>query len=148
MERKLISDCSLFLEKYNVNVFKLSEWQQIIGSEIFSEQAYMELVNYFALDAMQQGDSFASAKADLKIVYYLENELYKMLSSEKNRGKAEILTSALISAVATNVANQYQVDVFIVTGLTDLIALGILKIGINAWCRYFEEKYKKDLHGE
>ena len=144
MEKQLISDCSLFLEKYNVNVFKLSEWHQMIDDEIFSGQAYMEIVDYFATDVLQQGDSFASSKPDLKITYFLENELYQMLSSEKNKGKAEILVSSIISTVATNVANLYHVDVFIATGLTNLIALGIFKMGINAWCRYFEEKYKKE----
>ena len=144
MEKKLISDCSLFLEKYNVNVFKLSEWHQMINNKIFSEQAYMEIVDYFAADVLQQGDSFASSKSDLKITYFLQNELYQMLSSERNKGKAEILASSIISAAAANIANLYHVDVFIATGLTNLIALGIFKMGINAWCRYFEEKYKKE----
>lgn len=147
MEKKLILDCSLFLEKYNVNAFKLSEWYQMIGNEIFPRQAYMEIVDYFAVDVLQQGDSFASSKSDLKITYYLENELYQMLSSEKNRGKAEILTSSLISAVATSVANLYHIDIFIATGLTNLIVLGMFKMGINAWCQYFEEKYKKESEG-
>lgn len=144
MEKELISECSLFLEEYNVNVFKHNEWRQMLEDEIFSEQAYMEIVDYFAIDVLQQGNSFASSKSDLKITYFLEKELYQLLSSEKNRGKAEILTSSLISAAATSVANMYNIDIFIVTGLTNLITLGILKIGINAWCQYFEEKNKKE----
>ena len=144
MEKELISECLLFLERYNVNVFKLNEWHQMIGDETFSEQAYMEIVNYFAVDVLQYGNSFASSQSDLRITYFLENELYQLLSSEKNRGKAEVLTSSLISAVATSIANMYNIDVFIVTGLTNLITLGILKMGINAWCCYFEEKYKKE----
>ena len=143
MEKKLIADCTFFLEKYRVNVFKLNEWNQMIEEDTFSGKIYMEMVDYFAADVLQQGISFESSKSDLKITYFLENELYQMLSSEKNRGKAEVLTSSLISAVASSVANMYNFDVFIATGLTNLIALGIIKMGINAWWRYFEEKYKK-----
>lgn len=144
MEKELISECSLFLEKCNVNKFKLNEWHQMVEDELFSEQKYMEIVDYFTVDVLQQGNSFASSKSELKITYFLENELYQLLSSEKNRGKAEVLTSSLLSAVATSVASTYNIDIFIVTGLTNLIALGIIKMSINAWCRYFEEKYKKE----
>ena len=144
MEKELITECSLFLEKYNVNAFKLNEWQQVIENETFSENIYMDIVDYFAYDVLQQGNSFASSKNDLKLTYFLENELYHLLSSEKNRGKAEILTSSLISTVATSIANMYNMDVFIVTGITNLIVLGIVKIGVYAWCRYFEEKYEKE----
>lgn len=144
MEKELISECSLFLERYNVNVFKLNEWHQVIEDETFSGYLYMEIVDYFAIDVLRQDNSFASSNSDLKITYFLENELYHLLSSEKNRGKAEILTSSLISTVATSIANMYNMDVFIVTGITNLIVLGIVKMGINAWCRYFEEKYKKE----
>ena len=144
MEKELISECSLFLEKYSVNVFKLNEWHQMIEDEIFSEYLYIEIVDYFAIDVLRQDNSFASSNSDLKITYFLENELYHLLSSEKNRGKAEILTSSLISTVATNIANMYNMDIFIVTGITNLIVLGIVKMGINAWCRYFEEKYRTE----
>lgn len=144
MEKELITECSLFLEKYNVNVFKLNEWHQVIENETFSENRYMDIVDYFAIDVLRQGNSFASSKNDLKLTYFLENELYHLLSSEKNRGKAEILTSSLISTVAASIANMYNMDVFIVTGITNLIVLGIVKMGVNAWCRYFEEKYEKE----
>lgn len=144
MEKELITECTLFLEKYDVNVFKLNEWHQTIEETTFSEQMYMEIVDYFAVDVLQQGNSFASSKIDLKITYFLEKELYQLLSSEKNRGKAEVLTSSLISAAATSVANMYNIDVFIATGLTNLIALGMIKMGINAWCQYYEEKNKKE----
>lgn len=144
MEKELISKCSLFLKRYNVNVFKLNEWYQTIENETFSGYLYMEIVDYFAIDVLRQDNSFASSNSNLKITYFLENELYRLLSSEKNRGKAEILTSSLTSTVATSIANTYNMDVFIVTGITNLIVLGIVKMGINAWCRYFEEKYKKE----
>lgn len=144
MEKELISECSLFLEKCDVNVFKLNDWYQTIEDETFSEQIYMEIVDYFTVDVLQQGSSFASSKSDLKITYFLEKELYQLLSSEKNRGKAEVLTSSLISVAATSIANMYNIDVFIATGLTNLIALGMIKMGINAWCQYYEEKYKKE----
>lgn len=144
MEKELIKECSLFLEKYNVNAFKLNEWHQVIENETFSENIYMDIVDYFAYDVLRQGNSFASSKNDLKLTYFLENELYHLLSSEKNRGKAEILTSSLISTVATSIANMYNMDVFIVTGITNLIVLSIVKIGVNAWCRYFEEKYERE----
>ncbi len=144
MEKELMAECAIFLEKYNVNVFKLNEWRQVVRNETFSEDAYMEIVDYFAIDVLRQGNSFASSKSDIKITYFLGNELYQFLSSEKNRGKAEILTSSLISTIATDMANMYNMDVFIVTGITNLIVLGIVKMGINAWCRYFEEKYEKE----
>ncbi len=144
MEKELISECSLFLERYSVNVFKLNEWYQVIEDETFSEYLYMDIVDYFAIDVLRQDNSLASSNSDIRITYFLENELYHLLSSEKNRGKAEILTTSLISTVATSIANMYNMDVFIVTGITNLIVLGIVKVGINAWCRYFEEKYKKE----
>jgi len=144
MEKELITECTLFLEKYNVNVFKLNEWHKVIENETFSEYIYMDIVDYFANDVLRQGNSFASSKSDLKLTYFLENELYHLLSSGKNRGKAEILTSSLISTVATSIANMYNMDVFIVTGITNLIVLSIVKMGVNAWCRYFEEKYEKE----
>lgn len=40
MEKELIIECSLFLEKYNVNMFKLNEWHQVIENETFSENIY------------------------------------------------------------------------------------------------------------
>lgn len=87
MEKELITECSLFLEKYDVNVFKLNEWHQVIENETFSENIYMDIVNYFANDVLQQGNSFASSKNDLVFMYFLENELYRLLSSEKTEEK-------------------------------------------------------------
>lgn len=87
MEKELITECSLFLEKYNVNVFKLNECHQVIENETISENIYMDIVNYFANDVLQQGNSFASSKNDLEFTYFLENELYRLLSSEKTEEK-------------------------------------------------------------
>ena len=47
----------------------------------------MDIVNYFANDVLQQGNSFASSKNDLKLTYFLEDELYRLLSSEKTEEK-------------------------------------------------------------
>ena len=144
MEKELILECSSFFQKCSVNSFKLYEWHQIIEGESFSLKLYNELVDYFAADVLQTGNSLASSNNDLRLIFFLEKELYNVLSSGKNRGKAELLTSSLISAAATSVANMLNVDVFITTGLANLIVLGVIKMGINAWCRYFEEKYKEE----
>lgn len=140
MEKELIAECSDFLEKCNVNVFKLQEWKKLVNGDDFSEVEYDKLIEYFIVDTMQPDNSLASTKDNLNLKSCVEEEIYKVLSSEKNRGKAQILTTALISAISANIANALNINEFITTGIANLILLGIIKVGVDAWCHYYEKK--------
>lgn len=140
MDDKLIVDSADFLKSINVNIFKLQEWNDILNAEEFSIGKYSELVNYFVLDSTKNQNGWASQSGNVSVVAHLEKELYEYLSSEKERAKAELLTTSAIGGISSYVAEKLGLDVFIVTGFANLIILGIIKIGINGWCKYYKDK--------
>lgn len=142
MDKDLVSQCTTFLIENNVNSFKLIEWQQLIEKTDFSIDMYEELIVYFATDEVQPTIIFASSNSDVKFISFLEEGIYHFLSSQKNRGTGEILITSIISSIIPSVASICSIDVSVLTGFANLIILGILKIGIDAWCKYYENKNK------
>ena len=51
-----------------------------------------------------------------------------------------LLMSSAISGLSATIASSWNMDPFIVSGFMNLIILSIMKIGIDAWCKYYEAK--------
>ncbi len=132
-------DGNTFLTERNFNSFKINEWREILLSENFSIMEYEKLLQYFAVSAFKFQNGFSAASSP-KFLASLEEAIYDVLSDDTNRGKANILMSSAISGLSATIASSWNMDPFIVSGFMNLIILSIMKIGIDAWCKYYEAK--------
>lgn len=130
-----------FLSKGKYNIFKVYEWEMVLESSQFDIVKYDELISYFGTSTFQEENGFSAAEPS-GFLQCLEKEIYNVLSNKETTGKVDILLSSSISSLSTVVANHFQLDVFIVSGFLNLIILSILKVGVGAWCDYYEEKNK------
>lgn len=128
-----------FLTERNLNSFKIDEWQEILLSENFSIMEYEKLLQYFAIGAFKSQDGFSSAVPP-NFLASLEASIYSVLSDEANRGKANILMSSAISGLSGTIASTWGIEPFIISGFLNLIILSVIKIGIDAWCKYYKAK--------
>lgn len=128
-----------FLAERNLNSFKIDEWREVLLSENFNIVEYEKLLQYFAIGTFKSQDGFSSASLP-SFLASLEASIYSVLSDEANKGKANILMSSAISGFSGTIASTWGVDPFIVSGFLNLIILSIIKIGIDAWCKYYEAK--------
>lgn len=145
-----LADGKAFLINGKYNIFKVNEWEMALESQNFDIVEYDELILYFSVSTFQAKNGFSAAEQPC-FLQYLEKEIYNVLSNKENKGKADILLSSTISSLGAAVANQFQLNVFIISGFLNLIILSILKVGIGAWCCYYEEKNKnleKNTNGE
>ncbi len=132
-----------FVTENQLNAFKILEWRKILDANAFDICSYDKLILYFSVNIFQEKLGFSSVDSP-RFLKYLEKELYNTLSDKENRGKIDILLSATISGLSTVVAARFNLNPFIVGGFLDLILLSVYKIGVDAWCKYYEEKNKPD----
>lgn len=130
-----------FITENQLNAFKVLEWRKMLDEDAFDICSYDKLILYFSVNIFQTKLGLSSVDSP-KFLKCLEKELYNTLSDKENRGKIDVLLSATISGLSTMVASQFNLDPFIVGGFLDLILLSIYKIGVDAWCKYYEEKNK------
>jgi len=136
---ELYSNAECFLSKGNLNLFKVHEWRTLLGESDFQIEKYDELILYFSVSAFQANTSFSSVDPP-KFFDCLQKEIYSALTDDANRGKANILLTSAIAGLSAMVATQFQINPFIVGGILDLISISIAKVGVDAWCRYYEGK--------
>ena len=136
---KIYAEANRFLIKNKVNIFKVIEWEKLLESEDFNINEYDKILLYFNVSIFKDTTGFASVTPPnvLKIV---EEQVYLFLKDERFQGKTELLVTGLVSEICVEISNHIDVNVFIVGGILDLLLLGIMKIGINTWCKYYEEK--------
>ena len=132
-----------FVTENQLNAFRILEWRKILDANAFDICSYDKLILYFSVNIFQEKLGFSSVDSP-RFLKYLEKELYNTLSDKENRGKIDILLSATISGLSTVVAARFNLNPFIVGGFLDLILLSVYKIGVDAWCKYYEEKNKPD----
>ena len=132
-----------FVTQNQLNAFKILEWRKALESDTFDISNYNKLIQYFSVNIFQTKLGLSSVDSP-KFLKFLEKEVYNTLSSDENKGKVGILLSAAISGLSTVVASEFNMDPFIVGGFLDLILLSAYKIGVDAWCRYYEEKNKPE----
>jgi len=137
----LINQGYEFLTEGGFNAFKVEEWKEVVEADSFDIFEYEKLLQFFSVNAFKSTTGFSAVEAP-RFITSLEKELYKVLSEPQNQGKANILMSAAIGSLATVVATSLGLNVVITTGFLDLIILSVMKIGIGAWCGYYEEKIK------
>ena len=135
-------DGNAFLTERNLNSFKINEWREALLSEYFSIMEYEKLLHYFAVSVFKSQNGFSSASSP-KFLASLEAAIYDVLSDEANRGKANILMSSAISGLSGTIASTWNMEPFIVSGFLNLIILSIMKIGVDAWCKYYKSKTNK-----
>ena len=143
MEQKhlLLEQGNSFLTEGGFNAFKVEEWREVVESDSFNIVEYEQLLQYFSVSAFKTQTGFSSI-APPRFLASLEKEIYKVLSDDKNKGKANLLTSAVISGLSATVASALNIDPFIVGGFSNLIILSVMRVGIGAWCGHYEEKMK------
>lgn len=136
---RLYNEANNFLSKSKVNVFKVIEWKNLLESEDFNINEYEKMLLYFNVSIYKDETGFASVTPPnvLKIV---EEQVYLFLKDERFQGKGELLIAGLISEICVEISNHIDINAFIVGGILDLLFLGIMKIGIKDWCKYYEEK--------
>lgn len=132
-----------FVTQNQLNAFKILEWRKMLEGDTFDISNYNKLIQYVSVNIFQSKLGLSSVDSP-KFLKFLEKEVYNTLSSDEYKGKMGILLSSAISGLSTVVASEFNLDPFIVGGFLDLILLSICKIGVDAWCRYYEEKSESE----
>ncbi len=140
---RIYNQANEFLTQNNVNVFKIMEWKNLLGNSNFDITEYEKLLLYFNVSVFREGTTFASVNPP-NILKIVEEQVYLFLKEKENHGKAELLITGLISEICVEISKHIDINAFIVAGILDLLLLGIMKIGINTWCKYYEEKIRND----
>lgn len=135
----LYNEAERFLTGEKLNSFRIYEWRTLLSEADFEIEKYNELVLYFSVSAFQTNTGFSSVEPP-KFVECLQKEVYNALVSDTNRGKANVLLSSAIGGIGALVATQFQMNPFVVGGFLNLILISVVKIGVDAWCRFYEEK--------
>lgn len=130
-----------FLAEEKLNAFKIYEWHSLLSADEFKVEKYDELILYLSVNAFQTIMGFSSVEPP-RFVACLQKEVYNALINESNRGKADLLLSSTISGIGAIVASQFDMNPFVVGGFLNLILVSVSKIGVDAWCHYYENKIK------
>lgn len=139
MNEAHISECCDFLSMYSVNPFKISEWKRTLEGENFDPDEYDSLLLYFAANLSTDNLSFSYQNNVPKFLSELKNAVYDRLVDQRFRGKIDIFAQFGSAFVASTITNATPDKSAILTAFITLILLEVSKMGLDAWCSYYEK---------
>lgn len=148
MDYKNLQVCKQQLLDSNMNQFVVADWEQLALSEYFDLSKYDGLVFAFAYNIETQY-GYARKKSSVSFLKAIESTIYEHLTDCETRGKLDILATLSvdslidttgIAAHIEQIATNTGLAVPMINLFTTLVIIGILKIGVEAWCKYYKSK--------
>lgn len=145
MNEETISKCIQFLDRNNVNPFKISEWEELIRQDIIDPELYEGLLLYFAMN-LNEGVVHYSYKGKYpQFLLEIKDAMYRKLMDQNFRGKTDLFTQFGSVFIAENLSNIILKDSTVLPAFISFILIEISKIGVDSWCRYYEKtKVRED----
>lgn len=144
--------CKQELLDRKMNPFVVADWEQLVSSENFDLAQYNELVFALAYNLESQY-GYAKKKTSVSFLDATEAAIYEYLTDCNTLGKLDVLStlgidslvdSTQIAGIIESLAAKTGVAVPIINLFSTLVIIGVLKLGISAWCKYYEMKQASD----
>lgn len=139
MNEKTISECTQFLINNNINPFKISEWQELIKQDSMDIESYEKLLLYFAMNLNENVAHYSYKNGYPQFLSEIRDEIYKKLMDQNLRGKIDLFTQFGSVFVAEKLSNIIIEDSDVLPAFIAFILIEISKIGIDAWCKFYEK---------
>lgn len=137
-----ITRCVDFLKTNNINPFKIKEWEEMLNKECIDPEEYDVLILYFAM-SIDGGLAHYSYKSESpEFLAEIKDTIYQNLKNERSRGKIDMITefgALVVGKLSEKILND---NTMLISVFTSFILLGIVNIGIDAWCDYYEKSKK------
>lgn len=138
--------CMEFLETNNVNPFKIKKWEDMLNQKIIDPEEYDTLILYFAMNANEGVVQYSYKSEEPEFLKAIKDTIYKRLIDRRTRGKIDIVAefcAIIIGDLSEKIAGN---DSALISVFVSFIILGIVNMGIDSWCTYYERT--KEMNGE
>ncbi len=138
--------CLEFLKNNNVNPFKIKSWEEMMSSDRIVPEKYDALILYFAMNLNGGLVQYSYKSKEPYFLDIIKEAIYERLCDKRIRGKTDVF-SELVAVVAGDLAGEIlKEDSTLISIFTSFIILGIMNVGIDSWCKYYEKT--KEIEGK
>lgn len=136
--------CLEFLKTNNINPFKVKAWEEMLNCKEFKIEDYDTLILYFAMNLNRGLTHYSYKSKEPQFLDMIKEIIYKNLTDKRTRGKIDVmaeLNAVVIGEFAEKITNNNSA---IISIFTSFIVLGIINVGIDSWCTYYEKNRRED----
>lgn len=144
MQKIMILECLKFLDENNINPFKISEWKEMIGSPDIDLYEYDNLLLYFAMNLSGVVVHYSYKDKKPEFLDAVKAAVYDKVKDQNFRGKTDLFTEFGAVFIADKLGHIVMEDSSILPAFIAFLLIEISKVGIEAWCKYYEETVKAE----
>lgn len=138
-----IEECEQFLKDSNINAFKVSEWKRLITDEDIDPVEYDKLILYFAVNVEKDNMIYAFKGEYPEFLNAIYDTIYEKIKDKKFRGQIDIFSQIGVVLIAEQLTTIVSPDNSVLSVFISFVLLEVSKMGIDAWCKYYEWKKKQ-----
>lgn len=135
------------LKDLGVGALYIAEWEKVYNKPESTEDDYEGIELRMLNSILSNNNEFYLEENNNNIYYSIKKEIYRLIctdskeySEQRNAFNAYFKNG--VGIFAGFLAGKFGIETAALTGFISLVMIGIFKVGRNAWCSCYSEKFE------